>query len=160
VKSTITSARSEGATSKACSGAALGTATRQLLGGLAADSDEPMPEEMRQQLQATWRRIQAKSTGELFRYVNDAVFGLLPGDIWSLPCTWEPGRNQGTAQISVTRKEDRLEGDLNASQPCDYVGHARCSVSPPLATCLLLHPHAPPGEQNAERRAEQIPPGW
>ena len=33
---------------------------RSLLGGLAADSADPMSEEMRQQLQATWRRIQAK----------------------------------------------------------------------------------------------------
>ena len=47
--------------------------------------------------------LQAKSTGELFLYANDAVFGLLPGDKWSLPYTWEPGRNQGTAQITVTR---------------------------------------------------------
>jgi T6SS, Phospholipase effector Tle1-like, catalytic domain len=43
----------------------------------------------------------AKSNGELFLYVNDAVFGLLPGRWWSLPYTWKYGFNQGTAKISV-----------------------------------------------------------
>jgi len=47
--------------------------------------------------------FKARSTGELFLYVNDAVFGILPGDLWSLPYTWELGRNQGSAQIVVTR---------------------------------------------------------
>lgn len=32
----------------------------RLLGGLAPDSDQPMPESMREGLQATWRRIQQK----------------------------------------------------------------------------------------------------
>lgn len=47
--------------------------------------------------------FRARSTGELFLYVNDAVFGILPGDLWSLPYTWESGPNQGSAEIAVTR---------------------------------------------------------
>jgi hypothetical protein len=47
--------------------------------------------------------FEAKSSGELFLYVNDAVFGILPGDLWALPYTWGPGRNQGSAEVRVTR---------------------------------------------------------
>jgi len=39
-----------------------------LLGGLAPDSDTPMPEEMRQYLQNTWRKIQAVVPGTEFNY--------------------------------------------------------------------------------------------
>ena len=39
-----------------------------LLGGLAPDSDQPMPEEMQQQLQSTWRRIQEKLPETRFNY--------------------------------------------------------------------------------------------
>ncbi len=38
------------------------------LGGLAADTELPMPEEMRQQLQATWERIEKKVPGIQFNY--------------------------------------------------------------------------------------------
>jgi hypothetical protein len=47
--------------------------------------------------------FEARSTGELFLYVNDAVFGILPGDLWSLPYTWELGRNRGAAEVTLTR---------------------------------------------------------
>ena len=40
----------------------------RLLGGLAPDTDEPMPETMRQQLQATWRRIQDRLPGTRFNF--------------------------------------------------------------------------------------------
>lgn len=39
-----------------------------LLGGLAADTDSPMPDEMQQQLQATWQRIEQKVPGVRFNY--------------------------------------------------------------------------------------------
>ncbi|MDA7961780.1 MAG: DsbA family protein [Gammaproteobacteria bacterium] len=39
-----------------------------LLGGLAPDSDAPMPQQMRQQLQATWRRIEAAVPGARFNH--------------------------------------------------------------------------------------------
>lgn len=41
---------------------------RQLLGGLAADSDQPMPKEMQLQIQATWRRIQEKLPETRFNF--------------------------------------------------------------------------------------------
>ncbi|MDX2504509.1 MAG: DsbA family protein [Gammaproteobacteria bacterium] len=39
-----------------------------LLGGLAADTDSPMPIAMQQQLQATWQRIEQKVPGIHFNY--------------------------------------------------------------------------------------------
>ncbi len=43
-------------------------AVRRLLGGLAPDTDRPMPEEMRTGLQATWRRIQQVVPGTEFNF--------------------------------------------------------------------------------------------
>ena len=40
----------------------------RLLGGLAPDSDEPMPETMREHLQQTWRRIQDRIPGTRFNF--------------------------------------------------------------------------------------------
>ncbi len=40
----------------------------RLLGGLAPDSDQPMPEAMREQLQDTWRRIQQRIPGTRFNF--------------------------------------------------------------------------------------------
>jgi len=41
---------------------------RTLLGGLAPDSTEPMPQEMRHYLQDTWRRIQQRIPGTRFNF--------------------------------------------------------------------------------------------
>ena len=43
-------------------------AVERLLGGLAPDSREPMPESMREQLQQTWRRIQERIPGTRFNF--------------------------------------------------------------------------------------------
>ncbi len=43
-------------------------AVRRLLGGLAPDTDQPMPEAMRRNLQATWRRIQQSVPGTVFNF--------------------------------------------------------------------------------------------
>ncbi len=43
------------------------TVTR-LLGGLAPDSDQPMPIELQEKLQETWRRIQARIPGTRFNF--------------------------------------------------------------------------------------------
>ena len=43
-------------------------AVRRLLGGLAPDSDQPMPEAMRDYLQQTWRRIEQMIPGTRFNY--------------------------------------------------------------------------------------------
>jgi putative protein-disulfide isomerase len=41
---------------------------RRLVGGLAPDSDEPMPEPMRQMLQQTWARIEQMIPGKQFNF--------------------------------------------------------------------------------------------
>jgi putative protein-disulfide isomerase len=51
----------------------------RLLGGLAPDSREPMPQSLREQLQQTWRRIQECIPGARFNF-----------DFWTpgLPESW------------------------------------------------------------------------
>ena len=44
----------------------------------------------------------AKTDGELFLYVNDAVIGLAPGRHWGQPYFWSLGRNDGTAHVTVS----------------------------------------------------------
>ena len=44
----------------------------------------------------------AKTDGELFLYVNDAVIGLAPGRHWAQPYHWSWGRNKGTAHVTVS----------------------------------------------------------
>lgn len=44
----------------------------------------------------------ARSNGELFLYVNDAVFGLLPA--WDLPYRWKRGRNTGTVSLTISKE--------------------------------------------------------
>ena len=44
----------------------------------------------------------AQSDGELYLYVNDAVFGFLPDPYWALPYFWPKGKNRGTATVTVT----------------------------------------------------------
>jgi hypothetical protein len=44
----------------------------------------------------------ARSDGELFLYVNDAVLGFLPEPYWAWPYFWEPGRNSGKATVTIT----------------------------------------------------------
>ncbi|MCB1725426.1 MAG: DsbA family protein [Gammaproteobacteria bacterium] len=45
-----------------------GVGVRRLLGGLAPDSDRPMPDELRTRLQATWRRIAERIPGTRFNH--------------------------------------------------------------------------------------------
>jgi len=44
----------------------------------------------------------AKTDGELFLYVNDAVIGLAPGRHWAQPYHWSGGRNKGTGHVTVS----------------------------------------------------------
>ncbi len=44
----------------------------------------------------------AQSGGPLYLYVNDAVFGLMPGKLWAFPYSWSLGPNRGDASIEVT----------------------------------------------------------
>ena len=43
----------------------------------------------------------ARADGELFLYVNDAVFGVLPE--WDLPYRWALGHNTGLVKIAISR---------------------------------------------------------
>ena len=43
----------------------------------------------------------ARSGGELYLYVNDAVSGFMPGSLWALPYVWSLGANRGTAIVKV-----------------------------------------------------------
>ena len=45
-----------------------GMVARRLLGGLAPDSDAPMPEDLRERLQQTWHRIQSHIPGTEFNF--------------------------------------------------------------------------------------------
>ena len=45
----------------------------------------------------------ANGTGELFLYVNDAVVGSAPGRFWAWPYYWRWGRNEGTANVTISR---------------------------------------------------------
>ncbi len=45
----------------------------------------------------------ARSNGELFLYVNDAVFGLILD--WDLPYRWEIGRNRGTVAVTISKEQ-------------------------------------------------------
>lgn len=44
-----------------------------------------------------------KSDGELFLYVNDAVFGLAPCRRWALPYSWSWGENKGQVTLTIRR---------------------------------------------------------
>jgi len=45
-----------------------GVVVQRLLGGLAVDTDQVMPEEMQQRIRATWRRIQERLPGTAFNF--------------------------------------------------------------------------------------------
>ena len=45
----------------------------------------------------------ARADGELFLYVNDAVFGVLSE--WDLPYRWEKGKNRGEIAVTVVEQE-------------------------------------------------------
>ncbi len=48
----------------------------------------------------------ARSNGELFLYVNDAVIGFFPGGAWAWPYSWGIGVNTGEATVTVARVAD------------------------------------------------------
>ena len=55
---------------------------------------------------------QARSTGELFLYVNDATFGFLPN--WAIPYTWSFGPNNGNAIITASLIKDKeIQENIN-----------------------------------------------
>ena len=87
---------------------------QRLLGGLAPDSDEPMPEAMRAQLQETWRRIQARVPGTRFNF-----------DFWTLCAprrsTWPACR----AVIAARRQDPAFDQAMTAAVQRAYYLEAR-----------------------------------
>ncbi len=86
----------------------------RLLGGLAPDSDEPMPDSMRAQLRETWRRIQARIPGTRFNF-----------DFWTVCAprrsTWPACR----AVIAVRRQEPAFDQAMTAAVQRAYYLEAR-----------------------------------
>lgn len=82
----------------------------KLLGGLAPDTDEPMPEEMRERLQSTWRRIEQTVPGTHFNF-----------DFWTKTAprrsTWPSCRAVIAAR---TKGETCAEAMLDAIQRAYY----------------------------------------
>lgn len=79
---------------------------RKLLGGLAADSTEPMPADMQQQLQSTWQRIEQKVPEVHFNY-----------DFWTrckpVRSTYPACRAVIAARILNTNNEKDIEKDMD-----------------------------------------------
>jgi len=46
-----------------------------------------------------------ESDGDLYFYLNDAVFGFLPGKYWDLTYSWPNGKNTGSVIINIKRIE-------------------------------------------------------
>lgn len=59
----------------------------------------------------------AKSDGELYFYVNDAVSGFLPGKWWAFSYFWSEGPNCGKAKVTVTA--------IGESSKCDRANLCR-----------------------------------
>ena len=84
---------------------------KRVLGGLAPDSDAPMPEAMQQMLQQTWQRIQASIPGTEFNY-----------DFWTenqpKRSTWPSCR----AVLAAARQNPELESPMiSAIQEAYYL---------------------------------------
>ncbi len=89
-------------------------ALRRLLGGLAADTSEPMPEVMRAYIQATWQRIEERVPGTHFNY-----------DFWD---RCEPRRTTYPAcraVIAARRLAPTLEVPMIEAIQDAYYRHAR-----------------------------------
>lgn len=89
-------------------------AVERLLGGLAPDSQEPMPESMREHLQQTWRRIQQRIPGTPFNF-----------DFWTRcsprRSTWPACR----AVIAARRQDPRFDLAMTAAVQRAYYLEAR-----------------------------------
>ena len=74
-----------------------------LLGGLAPDSDAPMPQQMQLQLQETWRRIEATVPGARFNY-----------DFWS-ECSPRRSTWPACRAVLAARAQDQNGAGLDAA---------------------------------------------
>ncbi len=86
-----------------------GVTTRSLLGGLAQDTDQPMPETQQQQIQSNWRRIQATIPGVEFNY-----------DFWRL-CQPRRSTYPACRAVLVARQQDKEAKMIEAIQNAYYL---------------------------------------
>jgi putative protein-disulfide isomerase len=80
----------------------------KLLGGLAPDTDEPMPEEMRERLQQTWQRIEHNVPGTHFNF-----------DFWRLT-TPRRATYPSCRAVIAARSQGKGEAMLEAIQHAYY----------------------------------------
>ena len=71
---------------------------RRMVGGLAPDSDEPMPVEMREMLQQTWQRIQQTIPGTEFNF-----------DFWTKCAPRRSTYPSNRAVIAARRQDERFD---------------------------------------------------
>ncbi len=92
-----------------------------LLGGLAPDTDQPMPLEMQQQLKATWQRIEQQVPGIRFNY-----------DFWEQAEQTRPRRAVIAArQINPEKETAMIQAIQNA-----YYQQARNPSDPDILTAI------------------------
>jgi len=94
---------------------------KKLLGGLAPDTDEPMPEEMRTRLQQTWQRIEQRVPGIQFNH-----------DFWTR-CTPRRATYPACRAVLAARRQGADEA-MNAAIQHAYYQQAR---NPSDQTTLL-----------------------
>jgi putative protein-disulfide isomerase len=85
---------------------------RRLLGGLAADTDEPMPEETRAMVQGSWQRIEATIPGVKFNF-----------DFWK-KCQPRRATYPACRAVLAARRQSRDE-DMNKAIQAAYYQQAR-----------------------------------
>lgn len=87
---------------------------QRILGGLAPDNDQPMPDAMQQMLQQTWQQIQASIPGTVFNY-----------DFWTRNqprrSTWPSCR----AVLAARQQDDAFEVPMILAIQQAYYLHAR-----------------------------------
>lgn len=98
-----------------------GISFQRLLGGLATDTDEPMPEETRAMVQASWQRIEANIPGIKFNF-----------DFWE-KCQPRRSTYPACRAVLAARQQGRDE-DMNKAIQAAYYQQAR---NPSDDACLL-----------------------
>ena len=88
--------------------------TRRLLGGLAPDNDEPMPQEMKEWLQRTWRKIAERIPGTEFNH-----------DFWTSCAPRRSTYPACRAVIAVRRQDPELDAVMTFAIQRAYYLEAR-----------------------------------
>ncbi len=91
-----------------------GVRYRRLLGGLAPDTDAPMPEDLRTRLQDTWRRIQGRIPGTEFNF-----------DFWTRCSPRRSTYPACRAVIAARAQDPDLDGAMTSAIQRAYYRKAR-----------------------------------